>query len=183
MLLFPSPLPFSFHPSSLGAFGWCCLVCSFWWCCVPLPALSGAASPSRLVEFLSLFCLCLFSSIIIIVMGHQITHLPFRSWCLHCTRRPSSKNGRTSGAKRIATVNIDLFFMGSQGLSFTDPSTEQDTLPTLGVNDHQTRVTFAHVQAPGRGGARHPGPRRRLRVAWESEIVAQKTTRNPPSWH
>ena len=84
------------------------------------------------------------------IWEHQITHLPCRSWCPHCVRStgPTDPHRRTAelpGAKMIATVSSDCLFMGSQGLSFADPSTEQDTLPILGVYDHQTRVTIAHV--------------------------------------
>ena len=111
---------------------------------------------------------------------HQITHFPFCSWCPHCVRSvaladPHRRTAEPPETERIAMVNIDYFFTGSQGLSSADPSTEQDTLPILGVYDHQTRVTFAHV-CKHKGERKHvnPGARHRLGLAWGPENAAAK---------
>ena len=81
-----------------------------------------------------------------------------------------------------SVIFIDYFFTGSQGLSSADPSTEQDTLPILGVYDHQTRVTFAHV-CKHKGEKEHvnPGARHRPGLAWgpENALAKRPGTRQP----
>ena len=113
------------------------------------------------------------------IVEHQITHLPFRSWCPHClqSKAPADPRQRTTefpGAKGIATVSIDYFFIGSQGLSFADPSAEQDTLPILG-DTTTTRASRLPMFASTRvRGTRCPRARCRLGMAWVSSVVAQK---------
>ena len=94
------------------------------------------------------------------IEAHKVSHLPFRSWCPHCVRgkAPSDPHRRQSReekeSKRIPTCSMDYFFMGSEGLSFDDPTTERDVLPMVAVYDHGSRVTFAHP-CPRKGDDRH----------------------------
>ena len=111
------------------------------------------------------------------IEDHQTTHLPYRSWCPHCVRSEAladlhRRTAEPPGAKRIATVSVDYFFMGSQGLSFAAPSTEQATLPIFGSAD--AKDIRAELQTQGRRETRHAGAHSRLGMTCVSEVAAQK---------
>jgi hypothetical protein len=91
---------------------------------------------------------------------HNLTHLPFRSWCSACVRgrgksiahRRISTDDRKE--EQIPTVSIDYGFFGKPN--------EQgpNTLPVLIVRDRKSRSTWSHP-VPSKG-IEHPWPARAL---------------------
>jgi hypothetical protein len=75
---------------------------------------------------------------------HELTHVPFRSWCEHCVR------GRGEGVRHEAgkempeqtEVHMDFFFVGDEG--------QNKKLTVLAVRERTTRMTMSAV-APSKG--------------------------------
>jgi len=59
------------------------------------------------------------------VQAHNLTHLPYRSWCPHCVRgKGKSLDHRTLDKERnhqVPTVSMDYCFMGRQDDESTMP--------------------------------------------------------------
>ena len=86
------------------------------------------------------------------IREHEITHMPPRMWCSHCVRgrAVSAPHFDTPSAvkedKRLPTVSIDYFFMGSAGtIEFEESAENKDAMPMLAVKDHTARGIFAEV--------------------------------------
>eukprot|EP00435_Cladocopium_sp_Y103_P060831 s663_g22.t1 len=82
------------------------------------------------------------------VRQHNISHVPYRDWCVHCVRG----RGRTMAHHRSAedaeqrerrrpTVSMDYFYLGSRA---------EETLPLLAVLDESTQRMFS-VTMPSKG--------------------------------
>ena len=73
---------------------------------------------------------------------HELTHLPYETWCRHCVRArslndPHGKTKKHSTAREVPVVSGDFCFMGQ---------TDQDKAgPIFVMRDHNTRITFAHM--------------------------------------
>ena len=71
------------------------------------------------------------------VEQHELTHLPFRSWCRHCVRAKGKESphhdASPGGVSKFAT---DYMFMGEDGTPIT----------ILAGYDGKTRAFFAHVE-------------------------------------
>ena len=70
---------------------------------------------------------------------HNITHLPYRSWCPHCVagRGLSIPHRSSDENKDIPKISIDYFYMGQED--------SEDTLPLLAVKTRPDRVIFSHA--------------------------------------
>lgn len=108
---------------------------------------------------------------------HEMTHVPFRSWCKHCVAGKAKSYPHKSGAGdegSIPKVSMDYMFMG-----------DEDNMPILVIKCGKSKYTFAFV-VPGKG--KHSYSIRRcveslkflgyLRTIWKSDqeasIVALK---------
>ena len=53
------------------------------------------------------------------VEAHNLTHLPFRSWCRHCVRGRGEEEPHRKNAERgdggVAEIHVDYAFPGSHG--------------------------------------------------------------------
>ena len=75
---------------------------------------------------------------------HELTHVPFRSWCEHCVR------GRGEGVRHEAgkempeqtEVHMDFFFVGDED--------QNEKLAVLAARERTTRMTMSTV-APSKG--------------------------------
>jgi len=102
---------------------------------------------------------------------HEVSHLPFRTWCSHCVRCKAGSDPHFRLAlddktkHRIPSTSIDYFFMGSEGLSFQDPEIEKDALPLVAQYDESTRCTFAHA-CPAKGANQHVAQELAEDITW-----------------
>ena len=72
---------------------------------------------------------------------HNVTHMPFRSWCPHCVagkaqERPHRKQERQS-EKQIPEIVFDYGFLGGKD--------DEQTLAVQVARDRRTQMLFAHV--------------------------------------
>ena len=71
---------------------------------------------------------------------HNLTHLPYRSWCRHCVRgRGKSEAHRELEAEKqhsVPHVSFDYCFLGQN---------EEKCSPVLVTRDHSTRFAFSQV--------------------------------------
>ena len=52
------------------------------------------------------------------VEDHNVSHIPFRSWCVHCVRRRAKSIGHVRQDKQeeqIPTISMDYSFLGAEG--------------------------------------------------------------------
>ena len=72
---------------------------------------------------------------------HNITHMPFRSWCSACVagraRDRPHHHGSAPETKGVPEIVFDNAFIGS--------SDEDENLAILVVKDRRTRLMFSHV--------------------------------------
>ena len=70
------------------------------------------------------------------VEQHELTHLPFRSWCRHCVRAKSKESPHLeSGPGDESKFTTDYMFMGEDGTPITIPA----------IPDGLTKAFFANV--------------------------------------
>ena len=87
------------------------------------------------------------------VIEHNLTHLPYRSWCPHCV----NGHGKTlphfsqdpDEMYQVPMVSVDRHFMGTK-------EDEEKSQPILATKDRESRKVFAQV-VPSKG-ASHPYP-------------------------
>ncbi len=93
------------------------------------------------------------------VREHELTHIPYRSWCEHCLRGKAQagmhRSSKTNKEGDIPTVSIDYTFPGIDRLEekTTDREIEEieNGAPVLVVYDDKTKALFANVvQKKGR---------------------------------
>ena len=73
---------------------------------------------------------------------HNLTHLPFRTWCAHCIRGkaknpPHWRQKESEGEKRIPAISADYCFLGSEE--------DESQAPVWVMTDHETKAVFAYV--------------------------------------
>ena len=66
---------------------------------------------------------------------HEMTHLPFRSWCRHCIRRCGSK--ATEEERQVTQIHLDYMFMGDKK--------DAKTLAFWVARDRATRAVLSTV--------------------------------------
>ena len=76
------------------------------------------------------------------VSEHNLTHLPFRTWCAHCVRGkaknpPRRRSKKAEGEKRIPVISADYCFLSNED--------DESQAPVWVMVDHETRATFAYV--------------------------------------
>ena len=75
------------------------------------------------------------------VEEHNVTHMPFRSWCPHCVsgKAQSRHHKRVDhqGEKQIPEVVFDYGFLGGKD--------DEETLAVQVARDRRTQMLFAHV--------------------------------------
>ena len=71
---------------------------------------------------------------------HELTHIPYRSWCRHCVRgRGKNEAHRRLDAEashEASHVSMDYCFMGQD---------EEKCLPILAMKDHRSKTILSHV--------------------------------------
>ena len=86
---------------------------------------------------------------------HEITHIPFRTWCRHCVRGKSkdsqhrTKKKEEKEEEKVPTISMDYMFLGRKGTNGVEE--EDKMIPVLVIKDGQTKCIFAHV-VPKKGG-------------------------------
>ena len=91
------------------------------------------------------------------VRKHMLTHMPYRSWCVHCVRGRGKCRSHTrldeerAENLQVPHVCVDYGFLGDD---------EHDTMPILVTKDRKTRYLYSHV-VPCKGPG-HPYCVRRL---------------------
>ena len=74
------------------------------------------------------------------VERHNVTHMPFRSWCLACVegkaRDKHHQKAEGQVGKEVPEIVFDYCFLGSEG---------EDTVAIQVTRDRRTRMIFAHV--------------------------------------
>lgn len=77
---------------------------------------------------------------------HEMTHLPFRSWCRHCVRGRGKEEACRKGEGEVekAEIHMDFMYMGEEAGG--------KTLTILVVKERRTRAIMASV-APSKGSA------------------------------
>ena len=94
------------------------------------------------------------------VEAHNVSHLPFRSWCSACVRGRGLSLGhrrvvaKTKEAEQIPTISVDYGFFGQP------EDRAHDTLPVLIVRDRKSKGIWSHP-VPSKG-VTHPYPARAL---------------------
>ena len=72
------------------------------------------------------------------ILAHNVTHLPYRSWCPHCVRGrgKSAAHARRDKEKETSmpTIAVDYHFLGEK-------EGDEKCLPCLAVRDLKSRVT------------------------------------------
>ena len=81
---------------------------------------------------------------------HELTHLPFRSWCSHCVRgrarnmmhkRDQSKDERSN----VPRVSMDYFYLTSKKNKEMKEEEEENAKPMLVMKDEQTGDRYARM--------------------------------------
>ena len=87
------------------------------------------------------------------VAAHELTHLPYRSWCSHCVRgRGRADDHRPSdGIREVPLISTDYLFLGDEA---------ESKLTILTVYDSASGMTFANP-VPSKG-VMHAYPERAL---------------------
>ena len=87
------------------------------------------------------------------VIEHNLTHLPYRSWCPDCVNRRGKALPHYSqdpeDMHQVPMVSVDYHFMGTK-------EDEEKSQPILATKDKGTQKVFAQV-VPSKG-ASHPYP-------------------------
>ncbi len=100
------------------------------------------------------------------VEKHNMSHIPYRSWCPHCVRgqgRGRPRRGRQEGGERTAAVvATDYCFLG-QG------DAEDQENPVLVMVDEDTGMIFAHVVA-----RKGPDPEAMAKVMADLELLGYR---------
>ncbi|CAJ1372050.1 unnamed protein product [Effrenium voratum] len=69
---------------------------------------------------------------------HNVTHIPFRSWCKHCVRGKSlgaaHRSGTGSATRKVPTISLDYFYLGDA---------EDNSQPNLIMTDSLTQRVFS----------------------------------------
>ena len=86
---------------------------------------------------------------------HNVTHLPYRSWCNHCVRGRGRalahhrvREDADDKARRRPRVSVDYFYLGRREeeclplLAILEQRTFSVAMPCKGVTDHQYPVTI-----------------------------------------
>jgi len=72
---------------------------------------------------------------------HNVTHLPYRSWCPICVKAKGKIRAHLGRHKlleeELPTVSADYFYMGMEG--------EEGTVPMIIIKDLHTKCIFTHV--------------------------------------
>ena len=70
---------------------------------------------------------------------HEMTHLPFRSWCRHCVRGRGKEEPcrKVEGERGLPEIHVDFMFMGEEKGA--------KTLAMLVGRERETKATFATV--------------------------------------
>ena len=90
------------------------------------------------------------------MLEHMITHYPFRSWCVHCTRgKCKASQHRISGgseASAVPIVGFDYAFLSDRGSKGEDDAEDVDdaTLKVLVAHDSKSKVCAA-IPVPQKG--------------------------------
>jgi hypothetical protein len=110
------------------------------------------------------------------VATHELTHLPYRSWCAHCVRGRgrADDHHHVMEPREIPLVSIDYLFLGDEG---------EDKLTVLSVYDSATGTTFA-IPVPMKG-TNHPYPSAPLPGAswtWATGSCDSGPTKSQPFW-
>ena len=75
------------------------------------------------------------------VEQHNVTHMPFRSWCPHCVNGKAKdrhhKKQENKDDKSIPEIVFDYGFLGGKE--------DEETLAVQVARDRRTRMLFAHV--------------------------------------
>ena len=79
------------------------------------------------------------------VRAHELTHLPYRSWCVHCVRGKgkSMDHRRGEGDAEVREVHVDYCFMGGQD--------DDKTKCIVIAKDRMTKMIMCSV-VPTKGG-------------------------------
>ena len=106
---------------------------------------------------------------------HNITHLPYRSWCADCVAGRGRAHAHVSRdpleEDAIPIVGMDYHFMGTEG--------EEGTIPMLCVKDSHTKVVFDFV-IPEKGVNEYVVTRVLGALAWLGyKRVVIKTAQEP----
>ena len=82
---------------------------------------------------------------------HELTHLPFRSWCAHCVRGKSTsmhhRHKDDEEEKRVPTVGIDYAFIKK---SAVDEEHEMGEVTVMVAKDSRSKAVFP-VPVPRKG--------------------------------
>ena len=85
------------------------------------------------------------------VERHNVTHMPFRSWCPACVegkaRDKHHHKAEAQGEKEVPEIVFDYCFLGSEG---------EETIAIQVARDRRTRMIFAHV-VPKKGFSHEHG--------------------------
>ena len=80
-------------------------------------------------------------------LEHELTHLPYRSWCRHCVRGRGKNDAHrkmdAEASHEVPHVSMDYCFMGQD---------EEKCLPILVMKDHRSKMVFSHV-VPKKGAS------------------------------
>ena len=76
------------------------------------------------------------------VNEHNLTHLPFRTWCAHCIRGkaknpPHKRQKENEREKRTPVISADYCFLGNEE--------DESQAPVWVMTDHETKAVFAYV--------------------------------------
>ena len=71
---------------------------------------------------------------------HELTHLPFRTWCRECVHRRGVEMPHRArigdDGDRLMKLNVDFMFLGPRG-------TAGETIPVLVIREEKTRMTLS----------------------------------------
>ena len=73
------------------------------------------------------------------VKTHNLTHLPYRSWCADCVagRGQAPAHGKAREDRELPQVGMDYFYMGHRGAA--------ECLPCIAVKDYDSKAIYSHV--------------------------------------
>ena len=82
---------------------------------------------------------------------HMLTHVPFRSWCPHCTAGQSGRKGHFKGSRKVderdqvPSVHVDYMYLKSSDKKEEEDDEEKSGMPVLVMLDQESGMTFSSV--------------------------------------
>ena len=111
---------------------------------------------------------------------HELTHIPFRSWCPHCVKGRAKSAGHSEAGKEESTIpviSLDYAYMKERD---GHQEEEEQGNPIIVMKDRKTKMRFASMvtRKGDKDEIRSCKGVKRTSRAWGTEDLYSKAIRN-----